>query len=245
LRSLANSAKKMTRNYLTVFFLLICIHFSCGGRTVSSKNDKIQSTNNDSLQSDPYQMVCKYSDSNYEFEFEGCDCEANQTNSDTIFIHLDPDYGGQIQGNFVKVLKPELDNSYYLLKKHQNRSWTFSEGPDVVLDKWLLYNSPFDTIKYDPYNYGFFVDTIPMKEQSKFVKYQEDDFFRAYYRADNAEHISQDTLDNPPKSELDKYKKNKQTIFELTSAEIHRIILVLKHNNKTEKVIVFTYGHMG
>jgi hypothetical protein len=234
----------MIRNYLTVFFLLILTLFSCGGKTVSSKNDKTQPIYNDSLQSGSYQMICKYSDSHYEFEFEGCDCGQNSINSDTIFIELG-EYGGQIQGNFIRVLSPSLDSTYYIIKRHQNRSCSFSEGPDVVLDKWLLYNSPFDTIKYDPSNYGFYVDTIPVSEQSKFVKYQEDDFFRAYYRADNAGLVSQDTLDNPPKSELDKYKKNKRTMFELTSAEIHRIILVLKHNDKTEKVIVFTNGHMG
>jgi hypothetical protein len=193
-----------------------------------------------------FSRPCSLSNKEFAFEITNCNCGDIRTTSDTIFIELSPANGGEIQGHLLKINYPAYDSSYSLLMKHQNRCWISSMGPDPVLTDWTLYTSPIDAIRYDPKLKGFYIDTIPQKEQEKFPPFDTLDFYTAYKRAigenlNYAPNVTKGALSRKQSN----YKQNARGILERSSTELHRIIFTLTRGKKEEKTIVFTYDHWG
>ena len=192
--------------------------------------------------------ICGLSVNDFAFSIDSCNCSEINTFFDTIFISISPLEGGEIQGKLLKIRYPICDSSYYIIKKHQNRYWVSSMGPDPLLTDWILYNSPNDTIKYDKTKQGFYIDTIPQAEQQCFPKFDTLDFYKAYKRAldDNMNMYYTPSIAIP--SMLREYNRNKgkvKEILEESGAELHRIIFILKKGEFTQKVIIVSYSHVG
>lgn len=132
--------------------------------------------------------------------------------------------------------------------KHQNRYWTSSMGPDPVFTNWILYNSPYDTIYYDTILRGFSIKEIPEVEQQRFPKFDTLDFYKAYKNA-VSHNLQTDYVPDIAKGalyrEYTRSKNHIKEVLELSSIELHRIIIELHQSGSIKKVIIFNYGHFG
>ncbi len=232
-----------------VIFILIVVACSCSTKSTYEIKTTLDSTKTKSVtEEENIWSTCSFSNKEFAYEIDSCNCGDIHTTYDTIFIDLFQYEGGEIQGRLLKINNPKCDSSYFILMKHQNRYWTSSMGPDPIYDDWLLYNSPLDTVRYDPKRKGFYINIIPQIEQERFPKFDTLDFYKAYKRA-VGENLNSSNVPDIAKSalysEYSNYKQNIREILEESGAELHRIILVLRQGNSEKKVIVFTYGHFG
>ncbi len=179
---------------------------------------------------------------------DSCNCGDVAAAGDTISVELMPSDGGEIQGRVLKLRQPVCDGSWVLLMQHQNRYYTSSMGPDPVLTDWLLYTSPVDTIRFDPRLPGFRIGTIAQVEQARFPKFDTLSFYRAYQRAvgDSLRSVAvPGNAKGARHEEYIRYQTAARELLQVSSAELHRVILVLKKGRRVEKVLLFTYGHFG
>ena len=192
--------------------------------------------------------TCAFSNKDFAYAVDSCNCGDIYATSDTIAIELFPADGGEIQGRVLQVSYPACDSSYVLLMRHQNRYYTSSMGPDPVLTDWLLYTSPVDTIHFDPKRHGFPIDTMAAAEQARFPKFDTLAFYRAYQRAVGDNLRSGSVPGNAKGALYREYKAAKAHTRELlaeSGVELHRVILVLKKGDSVQKVLLFNYGHFG
>lgn len=235
--------------YRFSFFIAIVLVGSCSSETkddCTSMSDSVPT--NSGEDGTTLWRSCSFSNKEFAYEIDSCNCGDIVSTGDTVFIYLAQAEGGEVQGHLLKIQYPECDGSDYILMKHQNRYWTSSMGPDPVFHDWILYNSPFDTIHYDPKRNGFYINSISEVEQGKFPKFDTLDFYKAYERTTSASvnsTLPRDIGKSNKKKEDSNFKKRVKEILEQSSVELHRIILVLSQGNSRKKVIVFTYQHMG
>ena len=192
--------------------------------------------------------TCALSNEDFAYAIDSCNCGDVYATYDTIAVELMPANGGDIQGRVLRIGYPACDSSYVLEMRHQNRYYTSSMGPDLVLTDWLLYTSPVKTIRFDPKRKGFPIDTIPEVEQERFPKFDTLSFYRAYQRA-VGENLRSGSVPGIAKDALYReYQASKTHVRELleeSGVELHRVILVLKKGGRVEKVLLFNYGHFG
>ncbi|MEZ4842654.1 MAG: hypothetical protein R3A43_00225 [Bacteroidia bacterium] len=222
--------------------------FSCCNQSNKNKVFALGTIDSTESKDENLWFSCSLSNANIGYEIDSCNCGDVYTLNDSVFISLSQFIGGEIQGRTVKFSNPECDENYFILMMHQNRFYISSMGPDPVLTDWILYNSPFDTIRYNRDLKGFYIDTISEIEKSKFPTFDTLDFYKAYQKA-VGENIELDYVPDIAKSflyrEYERFKENAQEVFGSSSAELHRIILILKKGDSTEKVLIFTYDHFG
>lgn len=230
-------------------FIAIVLAGSCSSKIKDDRKFKTDSTATNSGKEDTtIWRTCSFSNKEFECEIDSCNCGDISTTSDTVFISLSQAEGGEIQGHLLKLKYPKCDRGDFILMKHQNRFWTFSMGPDPVFDDWILYNSPFDTIHFDPKRKGFYIHLISEVEQSKFPEFDTLDFYKAYERVTSASVNPTQPINigkGHQKKEDSNFKKRVQEILEQSSVELHRIILVLRQGASNKRVFVFTYQHLG
>lgn len=235
--------------YGAIIFILIAVTSSCSNKSTSENQTTSDNTKTKNVtEEENIWRTCSFSNKEFAYEIDSCNCGDIYTTYDTIFINLFQADGGEIQGHLLKINYPKCDSSYFILMKHQNRYWISSMGPDPVFDDWILYNSPFDTVRYDSKRKGFYIDTISQIDQEIFPKFDTLDFYKAYKGVVgenlNLNHVP-DIAKGALYREYSNFKQNAREILELSSVELHRIILVLRQGNSEKKVIVFTYGHFG
>lgn len=230
-------------------FLFALVLSACTNKSEVKSNKKLDSLKIDtSSEAENIFRNCIFSNKDFGYKIDSCNCGDILTKDDTIFINLFQADGGEIQGHLLQIDYPICDNNSFILMKHQNRYFVGSMGPDPVLEDWILYNSAFDTIYFNKKKKGFYIDTIPYSEQEKFPQFDTLDFFKAYKRA-VGDNMNLDYVPDMAKNALYRdYLRSKENIKETlmdSAVELHRIFLILKQGNSTKKVIVFTYGHFG
>jgi len=235
--------------YATVLIIMGISNACTNESTVENHKSPDSSATTKSVTEPEYiWRTCSFSNKEFAYEIDSCNCGDIYTTYDTVFINLFQADGGEIQGHLLKIDYPKCDSSYSILMKHQNRYWTSSMGPDPVFDDWILYNSPYDTVPYDAKRKGFFIDTISQIGQELFPKFDTLDFYKAYKNA-VGENLNLEFVPDIAKGALYREylnsKQNVREILEESGVELHRIILVLRQGNSDKKVIVFTYGHFG
>ncbi|HAS41061.1 MAG TPA: hypothetical protein DCS93_11300 [Microscillaceae bacterium] len=189
--------------------------------------------------------TCHFSSETFALSIDSCNCGEIKLIGDTVLVHLSPFVGGEVQQRWLKINKPTYDGSFYLLKKHQNRMYMSSMGPDPILDDWILYNSSIDTIHYDHQRKGFYIETITEKARTLFPKFDTLELYKAYKRS-VGRNLKKDYVPDMAKNAL--YREFKEIGKELvlsSAVELHSIILLLKRKNTTLKTVIFVYEHFG
>ena len=231
-------------NCMKTLFVIIALLFSiaCSNKT-SREVTMIKSTKEESLFRN-----CVFSNKDFAYEIDSCNCGNIYSTDDTVFIDMYQPDGGEVQGRLLTINYPDCDSSFYILMKHQNRYCTSSMGPDPILTDWILYNSPLDTIHFDKKKKGFYIDTIAEIEQRRFPDFDTLDFYKAYKKAVGI-NLNLDYVPDIAKGALYRqymnYRQNAREVLADSYVELHRIILTLTQSSLTKKVIVFNYGHPG
>lgn len=227
--------------------LLLVILTICSNSIHANYKQKIDTTKN-KIEDVSIFGKCIFSNKELDFEIDSCNCGNKYTAKDTVFINLTQADGGEIQGRILKITKPICDSSTYILMKHQNRCFISSMGPDPILTNWILYNSSIDTVRFDSQIKGFYIDTIAQIEQEKFLQFDTLDFYNAYLKV-IGEKIDLDYIPDIANVKLYhkylKYKEKAKVLLASSGVELHRIIIDLKKESLSRKVIVFTFGHYG
>ncbi|UAY51635.1 hypothetical protein [Ferruginibacter albus] len=191
---------------------------------------------------------CEMSNESFSFDIDSCNCSDMSIADDTVIIDLHGPASGDIQKRLLKIDYPECDSTFYILMKHQNRYCVSSMGPDPLLTDWILYNSPYDTLRYDNKLGGFLIDSVPEAERSKFPAFDTLSFYKAYERA-IGENLSLDYVPDIAKNamyrEYRSFKHHAEEVLQQSYVELHRVILELYYKGSLRKVFIFNYGHLG
>lgn len=194
---------------------------------------------------EPMYGTCNFSDETFALSIDSCNCGEIKVKGDTVLIHLFQLNGGDVQQRWLKIKKPAYNSDFYLLKGHQNRMYVSSMGPDPILDDWMLYNSPLDTIQYNHQHQGFFIDAIAEEAQGLFPKFDTLELYKAYKRAVKYNLDASSAPDIAKSQLLKEYREGGSTALNFARVELHSIVLLLKRKKRTIKTIVFVYGHLG